>query len=82
MSYSCKNKKGYDILTWPEEYHILFIYKDANVTEKKRSVFGVNVYTKSPILFEPGIYISVISSAQEQVFLLSDHKLLKVRNTG
>lgn len=29
-----------------------------------------------------GFAISVISSAQEQVFLLSDHKLLKVRNTG
>ena len=34
-----QNKKGYDILTC-EEYHILFLfYKDANVTEKKRSVF-------------------------------------------
>ena len=35
-----------------------------------------------PGSFEPGISLSVISSAQEQVFLLSDHKLLKVRNTG
>ena len=43
MSYSCEIKKGYNILTC-EEYHILFLfYKDANVTEKKRSVFEVNV---------------------------------------
>ena len=78
-----QNKKGYDILTC-EEYHILFLfYKDANVTEKKRSVFEVNVCTKkSPVLLNRGFAISVISSAQEQVFLLSDHKLLKARNTG
>ena len=83
MSYSCKIKRDMIFSLVKNIISFFLFYKDANVTEKKRSVFEVNVCTKkSPVLLNRGFAISVISSAQEQVFLLSDHKLLKARNTG
>lgn len=83
MSYSCKIKRDMIFSLVKNTISFFLFYKDANVTEKKHSVFEVNVCTKkSPVLLNRGFAIFVISSAQEQVFLLSDHKLLKVRNTG